>query len=86
MIQAPRNLKQIVLMIITEVAARLDRCVRSKITSVSKMVVLPGPLQQPSQHSFLMKTAFFTHTSYERSNLFLSRKVTSSTVLTTLTN
>ena len=47
MIQAPRNLKQIGLAIITEVAARLDRCVRSKITSVSKLVVLLGLLQRP---------------------------------------
>jgi len=59
MIQAPRNLKQIGLVIITEVAARLDRCVRSKNTSISKSVVLLGLLHRPFPAFFFDENGIF---------------------------
>ena len=59
MIQAPRNLEKIGLVIITEVAARLDRCVRSKITSVSKSVVLLGLLHRPFPAFFFDENDIF---------------------------
>ena len=86
MIQAPREHKQVVGMINSVLAGRQDRCVGSKSTSVSKSVLLLGPLHGQSQPSFLRKTALFTGTSYVRSNLFLAIKIISSSVLTTHAN
>ena len=57
---APRWYNKINLMICILSAGRKQLCVGSKITSVSKLVLLPDPLHDHSQPSSSGKTAIFT--------------------------